>query len=57
VGAGRGGDKWRSVGSSLDETPSPRCTAPPSYGGDRGSVARRGTIHDSTASDGDLLNA
>jgi hypothetical protein len=34
-----------------------RARHPPSYGRDRGSVAQRGTIHASTASDGDLLNA
>jgi hypothetical protein len=34
-----------------------RARHPPSYGRGRGSVAQRGTIHASTASDGDLLNA
>jgi len=34
-----------------------RARHPPSYGRGRGSVAWRGTIHASTASDGDLLNA
>ena len=55
VGAERNGGRWGWGG--LDETPSPPCTAPTSYGRGRGSVARRRTIHASTASDGDLLNA
>jgi hypothetical protein len=36
---------------------SPPCTAPPSYGRDDRSVACRRTIHVSTASDGDILDA
>ena len=55
VGGERNGGRWGW--GVLDETPSPPCTAPTSYGRGRGSVARRRTIHASTASDGDLLNA
>jgi len=55
-GAGRGnGGRWGW--GFLDGTPSPPCTATPSYGRGGGSVARRGTIHTSTASDGDFRNA
>jgi hypothetical protein len=55
----RGAGREMEVGGAgvFGGTPSPPCTATPSYGRGGGSVARRGTIHASTASDGDFRNA